>query len=340
VAEAAVGRLAEARLTPLELLEQVARRIRCVVPYAGAGWLLTDPATMVHAGAFTEDVPPNLHLRLIENELGAEDVAKFSTVAGLPTPVARLSDVTGGALERSARYAAIYAPAGYRDELRVAFRTRGGACLAVACLARACAQPPFTASDAEFMARIAPHVAEALRGALVQLRGPPPSAQEAPGVLVLDVSHAIESLTATAERWLRALPADGRELPAVVYELARAAHARGVSDAARARMRLSSGEWLRLSAAALREPRFAPGRAAIVIEPVQGSEVAPLVAALHELTAREQEIADLIAQGLAIDAIAGHLFLSEHTVRDHVKAVFHKLGVRSRPELTAKLLHG
>jgi DNA-binding NarL/FixJ family response regulator len=31
------------------------------------------------------------------------------------------------------------------------------------------------------------------------------------------------------------------------------------------------------------------------------------------------------------------LWLSRHTVRDHVKAIFSKVGVTSRPELTAKL---
>jgi DNA-binding CsgD family transcriptional regulator len=42
-------------------------------------------------------------------------------------------------------------------------------------------------------------------------------------------------------------------------------------------------------------------------------------------------------RGLAIDEIAAALWLSRHTVRDHVKAIFGKVGVASRPELTATL---
>ena len=44
-----------------------------------------------------------------------------------------------------------------------------------------------------------------------------------------------------------------------------------------------------------------------------------------------------LLHGLTTDEIAAKLFISRHTVRDHTKAIFGKLEVRSRPELTAKL---
>jgi DNA-binding CsgD family transcriptional regulator len=79
------------------------------------------------------------------------------------------------------------------------------------------------------------------------------------------------------------------------------------------------------------------GSTALVIEPAKGSEVAPIIVEAYELTAREREITELIAQGIATGEIAERLFLSPHTVRDHVKAIFEKVGVSSRGELVAKL---
>ncbi|ABW16490.1 transcriptional regulator, LuxR family [Parafrankia sp. EAN1pec] len=48
-------------------------------------------------------------------------------------------------------------------------------------------------------------------------------------------------------------------------------------------------------------------------------------------------VARAVARGLSNQEIAGELFLSPHTVRDHLKAVFAKVGVGSRGELVAKL---
>jgi DNA-binding CsgD family transcriptional regulator len=45
----------------------------------------------------------------------------------------------------------------------------------------------------------------------------------------------------------------------------------------------------------------------------------------------------LVARGLGTSQIAGELVLSAHTVRDHIKAVFEKVGVSSRGELVAKV---
>jgi DNA-binding NarL/FixJ family response regulator len=56
-----------------------------------------------------------------------------------------------------------------------------------------------------------------------------------------------------------------------------------------------------------------------------------------ELTAREVEILLLLDGRLETDEIAKRLFISEHTVRSHVKSVLRKLGVSSRREAVEKL---
>ena len=50
------------------------------------------------------------------------------------------------------------------------------------------------------------------------------------------------------------------------------------------------------------------------------------------LSAREVEVLLLLDDHLGTDDIAKRLFISEHTVRSHVKSLLHKLGVSSRRE--------
>jgi DNA-binding NarL/FixJ family response regulator len=58
---------------------------------------------------------------------------------------------------------------------------------------------------------------------------------------------------------------------------------------------------------------------------------APAVDA-EDLTAREREVLQLVAQGLANKTIAVRLGISEHTVKFHVAAILAKLGAGSRTE--------
>ncbi len=51
-----------------------------------------------------------------------------------------------------------------------------------------------------------------------------------------------------------------------------------------------------------------------------------------ELTAREREVLDLIAQGLSNPEIAARLYLSPKTVRNHVSNIFAKLQVADRAQ--------
>jgi DNA-binding NarL/FixJ family response regulator len=76
---------------------------------------------------------------------------------------------------------------------------------------------------------------------------------------------------------------------------------------------------------------------AVVIEPASAAEVAPIIVQAYDLTDREQQITSLIARGAGTADIAEELCLSAHTVRDHVKAIFAKVGVNSRGELVARL---
>ena len=69
------------------------------------------------------------------------------------------------------------------------------------------------------------------------------------------------------------------------------------------------------------------------------SRHAPLIIELYELSPRERQVTELLLRGLPIEEIAAVLRISRYTVRDYTKAVFAKLGVGSRPELTAKLFH-
>jgi DNA-binding NarL/FixJ family response regulator len=56
-----------------------------------------------------------------------------------------------------------------------------------------------------------------------------------------------------------------------------------------------------------------------------------------DLTAQEQQIAQLACDGLSNPEIGARLFLSPRTVEWHLHKVFAKLGIRSRRELSSAL---
>ncbi len=68
-----------------------------------------------------------------------------------------------------------------------------------------------------------------------------------------------------------------------------------------------------------------------------GRETGVPDAIASRLSARETEVLLLLEERLDTDEIAQRLFISEHTVRSHVKSVLAKLGVSSRREATEAL---
>ena len=73
------------------------------------------------------------------------------------------------------------------------------------------------------------------------------------------------------------------------------------------------------------DPELADGLAPLAEEPVPE-------APLGELTPRERQVLQLLAEGLPNKAIAHRLSISEHTVKYHVNAILGKLDAQSRTE--------
>lgn len=57
-----------------------------------------------------------------------------------------------------------------------------------------------------------------------------------------------------------------------------------------------------------------------------------------DLTCRELQVLAAVAKGHPNRRIASELFISEETVKKHLKSIYRKLGVRNRSEALAKYL--
>jgi DNA-binding NarL/FixJ family response regulator len=78
-------------------------------------------------------------------------------------------------------------------------------------------------------------------------------------------------------------------------------------------------------------------RVAVVLERAGGARSATVRLEAFGATARERDIATLLARGLSRGEMAETLVLSPHTVEDHVKTLYDKLGAASRREFVARV---
>jgi DNA-binding CsgD family transcriptional regulator len=337
----AIARIAEDDLATQELLEQVSERVERVVPTDGYFLAATDPETTLSIGlGVVKELPDEWCQPTWDYEFHVPDFVKFSDIARSGRAVADIHEATGGRPERSPRFRDYSAGTGYEAELRVAF-TIGEAAWGIGQLNRAGPGAGFSGEEKDWLERAAPLIARGLRRALLS---PPEDVPVNPraGIVLLDREGTVVSATREAEEWLDqldpALLAGGPSnvpLPFHAVGLAarmRAAHESG-EPAVRARMRTLRGVWLLMHGA----PLEGTDQLALIIEPAKSGDVAPLIVEAYELTPRELDVTRAIARGLGTAEIAAALHLSAHTVRDHIKVVFEKVGVSSRGELVHKV---
>lgn len=341
--EARIDRLCRGGMEARTLLRALAGSLRAFVPCEGLLLLRTDPTTVLPTDGVVEALPPALCTHFWDNELLETDYNKFVDLARREVSAATLSEATGTDLSKSRRYAELYRPLSLGDELRVSFTARDGTCWGIGQLVRPDGGV-FSEDERDLLAAVSSTVAEGLRAAFATDQHASQAQHTGPALLLLDDGGVIQAATAEARHWLAELvrsSATGmRPVPEPVYVVAgraRAAEAGIGSEPTWVQVRTASGVWLHLHAASIDGSDPLVGSVAVVITPARAPDLASLIALAYRVTAREQEVLQFVARGLTTAEMAQQLGISHHTVRDHVKALFQKVGVRSRTELVARV---
>lgn len=321
---------ADARMVRLELLAEIGK----AVGFDAYAWLLTDPQTSVGAAPLA-DVPCLAELpRLIRLKYRTP----LNRWTALAAPVALLSAATDGELARSLLWRELLHRYDVGDIASAVYRDRYG-CWGFLDLWRVGGR--FSPAEAAFLAEIAAPVTSALRRAQTSTFVPRRrQVPRGPAVLLLSPDLDVRAQTPDTVDYLRTLVPPDRDqapVPAAAYNVAAQLLAReaGVdANPASARVHLSDGRWLTLRAARIGEPDDAAARdVAVSIEDTTPTERAALFALAHGLSPRERELLSALVTGGDTRDLAGRLFVSEHTVQDHLRSIFTKTGVRSRGAL-------
>lgn len=312
------------------------------VPHDGCCWMTFDPATLLPTTHIPyHSIPPEQVPRLAQNEYAEEDVNKFAVLWQQQPTTGVLSEATHGDKSSSTRYRVLLRPNGFENEMRASFGT-DGACWGGVAFYRSERLHDFAPDEALALAEICELMADGIRRAVLTQAVAIVDPAEGPGFILVDGDGGVDAMNSTAQGWLDDLLVDSRgeaELPSTVHALVGrtrlAARAREGIEPAQARARTRSGRWVVMHGSVV--DGDAGGRIAVIIEEARAPQVASLIAAAYGLTPRERELSGLVIQGYSTREIAERLFLSPHTVQDHLKSIFDKVGVRSRRELVTRV---
>jgi DNA-binding CsgD family transcriptional regulator len=345
-----VKRLCCAGLDGPALLGEVIKRLRGVVRFEAYCASTKDPASGFITHGQAEELGGVDDIFWSLERLYFEHHQSVRRMVDIHQSVALLSETTGGDLERSTRYLEYLRPLGLAYEMRGAF-TSGGYLWGSMDLIRESGSPDFKPREAKLLRHIAPHLGNGLKMAALRMQTPgEEGGTDVPGVLTLDYQGSVVQHTPAAERWLRDLEDLGpgwREwnglpgaLRTVVLSLRRALspeRARDEESVPSLRARARSGRWLTLYGSLSEATPERRAETVIIIEPTKPEELLPFSMTAYGLSPREEEIVKFVVRGLSTTRISRTLFISEHTVQNHLRRAFEKVGVRSRGELVKRL---
>ena len=332
-----IGRLGESRLDCESIQREAIAELRRVIGFGRWCCPAADPVTLMPLSGFADhDYGPGLR-RALELEYSGHDFAAKHDVARRPAAVGSLGSETGGDLARSPRWHEVMRPVGIGDVAAAACRDALG-CWGWIEIYRDGSDRRFDDDELELLATAGRSLGGALRRGVAAKNDPGVAPPRAPGVIVLADDLGEHSATPAARQWIDALPAAQMfaawgMLPAIVYPVATLARSRATAAQAYAVEYAVDGRWVMIEAAPL-ESRD-DDRVAVTLRDATPRETFDLLSRAYGLTAREREVVAAVLAGLDTRAITKRLFISRHTVQDHLKAVFAKAGVSSRRQLFA-----
>jgi DNA-binding CsgD family transcriptional regulator len=331
-----IERLSESSLDCESIRRETIAELRRVIGFDRWCWPLADPETLLPGSGLAEhDFGPAVP-RSLELEYSSDDFAAKRVLASRPRSAGSLRVETGGDLARSPRWDEVMRPVGIGDVAAVACRDAFG-CWGWIEAYRDGADRPFEEHDLDLLASVGPRLASALRRTMFANDGAV-AIPVAPAVIVLDSNLRLVSSTAGARTWIDALPsarlfAQFGMLPSVIYPAATLARTRRSAARAHALLRAVDGRWVMIEAAPLEG--HGDGQIAVTLRSATASETFDILGRAYALSRREREVVAALVAGLDTRAVAQRLFISRHTVQDHLKSVFQKVGVRSRRALLA-----
>jgi DNA-binding CsgD family transcriptional regulator len=331
-----LDRLCQSALDRESLQYEAIVELRRVSGFDRWCWPVADPVSLIPLGGLAEhDYGPQVP-RVLELEYAGGDVASMDALAQRTDGVGSLNGETHGDLPRSPRWDEVFRAVGIGDEAIVACRDRLG-CWGWIKIYRSSDDRPFDEDDLELLAAVGPSLGSALRGTSY-----PPSLEmpnhRPPGVIVLDRELRIVSLTAAARAWIETFPsaeiyAAFGMLPAMVYPVATLAQSSKQANRAHALERTRDGTWVMIEAAVLEGN--ADGQIALTFREATAQEMFDRLCRIKALSRREREVVAVLLEGVDTRATCERLFITPHTLQDHLKSVFEKLQIHSRRDLRA-----
>lgn len=328
-ARSAVERLCRGAVDERELRVAVLDLLVPALRLDAWAWLLTDPETAVGTSPVAVvPWPAELPRQVRWKYLSA--VNRWTALTG---PVGLLHDATGGDLARSPVWREVLAGHGVTDAASVVLRDRWGTW---GFLELWRTGPTFDTADAELLGDVAPLLTSALRRLTATRFDGSAHLGATPVVLVLSPELEVRAQTPETEDLLRRLlppPPGAPAVPAVAYNVAAqllAVEAGVDTGAPSARLCAGPGRWLTATAARLGTD------IAVTLSASTPGERRDVFVRAAGLSLRERELVGYLAEGFDTREVAARMLVSQHTVQDHLKAVFDKTGVRSRRELLAR----